>query len=915
MKQQNQHSPSDPSGGQAILPSRRYAGCASFLLAALSKIKERLGARAPLWGYLGAFLLPACILLLVYIGLGVYPFGERSLLTTDMSQIYVDLHSWLYDVLTGAQIPFFTWRGGLGMNMAGVWAFYLASPFSLLVLPFGKGGVCEALLLITLLKCGCCGLSFYSYGRRILRLNSLAGVTFSSLYALMGYVVVYALNIMWLDGVILLPLAVLALHRLWDEGRILPLLLGLFALFVTQFYIAYMVGLFLALYFFALAFARHARGRRFWGRLGRFTLCAALAAACAAFVLLPAYCSLRYSTPQLLAGDWERDTLSLFGLFSKLLYGSYDSLTFGLPNLYGGVLAVLLCPLYFLNTKITRREKLAAGALCIILVLSMAVWPLNLLWHAGDEPTWFPCRFSFLFTFCLIAMAARAFRRLNGCPRRYAAVSLGVVMVLTALLDAFGYSYFGTDLQLINLLLLGLYAGILGAMRRYSPKSPRMGARLACLLLCCVVLELYGNTAALTAGIDRQFGYQSRSSYTDFYQGAGQSFSALPSQEESWYRAENQQMRYSNDALSLGYNGLAHYSSFTNQHLTRFLDELGLSTRVQNRFLRYFGSTPVTDSLLGIRYVAAGEAPHHGYEALQSQGSLTFYENSNALPIAFLTNPMLLQLSNSADGDPFLLQNSMLELAVGQRVDCFSPVEGLAVTVSENLSYETEPDGAITLTKNTTSPGLISFTVCPEKSGSLYLSLSYRGLSDRAQVWVNGQPVASGGYTVTGVIAAGYYNAGEEATVLVEVTASSCFIERPLVYLLDEEALAGACTQLRQGGMTNIVQTANGISGTVSVPTAGVDGSATQNNLLFTSIPADPGWEVWVDDQPASTATVAGAFLAVSLPPGEHTVSFRFTPQGLLPGVILSLCGLFAAIILCLWFDRFYLYKKSNYRR
>lgn len=79
--------------------------------------------------YLLASVMPGVLLLSVYIALGVYPFGQRSLLITDMSQLYVDFYSYLIDVFHGQKALFFSWEGGLGMNMTGVVSFYLAARF------------------------------------------------------------------------------------------------------------------------------------------------------------------------------------------------------------------------------------------------------------------------------------------------------------------------------------------------------------------------------------------------------------------------------------------------------------------------------------------------------------------------------------------------------------------------------------------------------------------------------------------------------------------------------------------------------------------------------------------------------------------------------------------------------------------
>lgn len=95
--------------------------------------------------YLLASVMPGVLLLSVYIALGVYPFGQRSLLITDMSQLYVDFYSYLIDVFHGQKALFFSWEGGLGMNMTGVVSFYLASPFSFLIAFFDKQSVTEGI--------------------------------------------------------------------------------------------------------------------------------------------------------------------------------------------------------------------------------------------------------------------------------------------------------------------------------------------------------------------------------------------------------------------------------------------------------------------------------------------------------------------------------------------------------------------------------------------------------------------------------------------------------------------------------------------------------------------------------------------------------------------------------------------------
>ncbi len=59
-----------------------------------------------------------------------------------------------------------------------------------------------------------------------------------------------------------------------------------------------------------------------------------------------------------------------------------------------------------------------------------------------------------------------------------------------------------------------------------------------------------------------------------------------------------------------------------------------------------------------------------------------------------------------------------------------------------------------------------------------------------------------------------------------------------------------------------------------------------------------PGWEVDVDGESAEVRTVDGLFLGVEVPPGEHTLTWRYHSPWLIPSLVLSLIGLAATIAL-----------------
>ena len=79
-----------------------------------------------------------------------------------------------------------------------------------------------------------------------------------------------------------------------------------------------------------------------------------------------------------------------------------------------------------------------------------------------------------------------------------------------------------------------------------------------------------------------------------------------------------------------------------------------------------------------------------------------------------------------------------------------------------------------------------------------------------------------------------------------------------------------------------------GLTGTITVP---------QKCVLFMGFPNSSGWQVRDrDGVPAETFDVQGGFLGLVLEPGEHVLTFTFTPPGIRAGALLS--GIVLAAVL-----------------
>ncbi len=169
-----------------------------------------------------AGIITAVVLCAAFAAEGIVPFGSNTLAVTDARVQYLDLFAYYRDVLTGQNTAGATFSYMLGTGMAGVFSYYLASPFNLLVLLFPKEQMNLFLTVLAALKLSAAAMTFRWFLARRYggRLSPAPALALSVSYGLMQYDLAQASNIMWLDGVILLPVMLAFVSEtVWKEKR------------------------------------------------------------------------------------------------------------------------------------------------------------------------------------------------------------------------------------------------------------------------------------------------------------------------------------------------------------------------------------------------------------------------------------------------------------------------------------------------------------------------------------------------------------------------------------------------------------------------------------------------------------------------------------------------------------------------
>ncbi len=847
--------------------------------------------------YLGiCFILPALIMWLIYICMQVYPVGDESVLVLDLNGQYVYFFEELKNILQGDGSLLYSFSRPMGGEFMGIFAYYLSSPFSFIVALFPDSMITEALLLMFLLKTGACGLTFGIYIDSTRKRNPAATVLFSSMYALCGYAVVMQHNTMWIDNLILLPIIMLGIENMIKFGRYRMFVISLSLAIFSNFYIGYMMCIFVAAYFFYAYFSmspeeRNPREekRHFLKSFGRIALFSAIVIAICAALILCTYYSLSFgkttfTTPKYLFEqkfDW-------LDMTTKFYFGSYDTVRpSGLPWLYCSMLALVLCPLYFFAPHVKTREKIASGLLMLFFFVSFNASTVDIAWHGFQKPNWLNYRYSFMLCFFIILFAYKAMERLRDIGYRKAVASAAVICGLLLLLQKMEYENID-DLTTVwaSLGFVGIYLCVLRAVSMSKAELRETGVIVLCILCS---LELFCAGLLNVVALDEDVVYSSRKGYQEFRNRLSPIIEKVQAEDDSFYRMEKTLHRKTNDPYLFDMNGLSGSTSTLNAETIRLLNELGLCAK--SHWTKYLGGTPVFDSLFGVKYLISEKSDGHAlYEYLYTyDDDLSAYRNNYALPIAYGVNKSLMKLDITADTggyySPFDRMNAIVSAMLGEEdVEIFKAEEDYTEallnlkksSIASHSKYSPVVEGSV---------ASVTYTINITDSDTLYCYFP-SDYTRECKFYVNSELRGTYyGNETYRIIKLGEFEVGDVVDVTLQLSDDVLYIREDMPYFAycDSEAFYEYMPRLAESGYNITSHTDTSFEGTINVKEG--------DELIFTTIAYDEGWQIYLDGETVDTVKALGGLIAFYAEPGEHTLEMKYCPDVLVLGVIINVCG------------------------
>ena len=905
-----------------------------------------------------AFFIPATIHGIAFIVMNVYPFGNKSIMVIDNFHQYSPFLSEFKDILENGNSLLYSWNSGMGSNFWARYGYYLASPLNLLFVLFPQRLLPEFIVLLSLIRTGISGMTFFIYIRRKYQQNNFAGVAFAVLYAVSSYTLAYYWNIMWFDCIAVLPLIVLGIELLVTENKgILYCVTLAFAMY-TNYYIALIICIFIIIYYlmFYLSLApnkdfyqsgskiiqkqhknilyiqgfscknmRNPGFSPFFFKTVSLAGYSLLSAGLAAIILLPTYYALSVSQS---AGASFPSAVEFYSNTVEILAGHLmnisPSVMSGMPNVYCGLIVVLLIPLYFMNSKISLREKICSGIFIAFFILSFNINYLNFIWHGLHFPNSLPFRFAFLYCFFLVGIAFKAFIYLDGVNRSAIFKSLlsalavvlivekiypdiaevkviypsllflilnGVILLNIHLTHSKKHVENSISVQNTahslegNLIKRSTLSGVYRLRNKHrsltvSNKPHKIPAVISIVLLILIATEIsinagYGISAA---GVGQRSNYMGNLS----------TVKNVVAEVENWKNNENDffRMEFLKDTVSntpslYNYKGASYFSSTAIVSVTNMMEKLGL--RPSSAWYIYKGSTPIINSLFSFRYLLSKEDTYNNplYPLVDTIDDIQIYQNPYQLPLAFMVNEELADW-NLTDTNVFAIQNDFIQRSTGQPYMVLLPVtyeeksfENAEITSRNGNRYHVQ-------VFDSSKPGFVNFNFKNPDKQMLYLYIRSR---DSDYIWYikDGKSEGHNIRYYPYIIDTQYFDATEEVEVSIRFEEKSSGEFEVYGCLFDENAFMDAYEQLSSQPFVIDHFSDTKITGTVQVEESGI---------LLTTIPYDQGWRVKVDGERVPLEHIGKGFIILHLDTGMHNVEFSYIPLGFIPGLSISLISL-----------------------
>ncbi|MGV0058429.1 YfhO family protein [Lactobacillus gasseri] len=824
----------------------------------------------------------------------------------------------------------YTFSNGLGGDMAGNIAYYVLSPLNFIVFLFPANKINIAVYVIILFKLGLMSGTFTWLILKWFNFKYQAYAIFLGIaYSLSGYSVAYAGNVMWFDGLILLPLITYALVRGIKINKWLTYSILLACAIIFNYYIGYMICIFMVIIFLAYTINNFKDIKLFFHQFLNFAISSIISGLISAIVLLPTLFNL--SSNKLAQSDFNSNfniKLLITGgkTVSRLFIGdTYNDW----PPIFVGTLAAIIFIIYFIDSRNSVKARITNLIIGIIFVLSIIVRPLYLFWHGGQQTIAYPYRFSFLIVFWILLLAAKELSYQNF--KKKDRIIATTIYLLLSLMTVYirrriGPNNFYEWIAVALVLLFGL-------LIYFSNKN-----FVRIILILVGLVELSGNAYTGLSHLGMKSDY-----YPKYVAENSEVISKIPAADKTGRIAKNYELNNDRgEGYTFNYRGVEEFSSNNDSRISSLMTDLGFSTF--RYFYYYQTGTVVTDAIFNVKSFInssltnqsiSPEYVNYGLRddlktrpVILKQGDKTVYRNET-LPFAFAGN-----LSNKLkfkDENPVYNQNLVLNSLTQSKSNILDYSDKKARITTNNLSvkygtvkyhvikkhkkitkrteqkyftikrYDKERPGTMRFTYDNLKPNQVGYIRFSKNLMQLVLALNNYQWNKNPDyrppfsVTINGKQVQLQEYTDQLIGVQADKNGKVDIKMTVDGKGGKFILKYPKFVNIDFSALHDKVKKAHEREMKFTSFEDGYVAGKVKI---------NKNQNLVTTIPYSKGWQVKVDGKPVKINRTLGVFIGLKMKPGTHQITLKYRTPGVLVGALLSIVGIISLIVFTLFLKK-----------
>lgn len=365
----------------------------------------------------------------------IYPFGNIDLAKYDA---YAQYKPMLYNFITSIKdgtITSFTFLNGLGNPTIFNYLYYLASPLNLVALLFKSPDAMYFSVIIIKLFIGTITSTFY-FKRKTN--NNFISTICSIGYIFSSWFIAYYFHIMWLDAFIIFPILQYGLEELINNNKQSIYIFSLSYIMISNFYMAFIVCIYIFIYYMYNIIIKK---DKYINKIKNFQiimLSTIITCLLSAFTIYATYSSFLKMGIYITDIKTDISNLTILNTIKSFFYGnfavnlSYSDKLF--PNISLNIIFLISFLYYFINNKITLKEKITTLIAVAFTIFAFYSKYINYIINCFHIPTGYSYRYSFIFTFYILIIFLRNYKTFdNKIDKKVYFINLLLIITLLIL--------------------------------------------------------------------------------------------------------------------------------------------------------------------------------------------------------------------------------------------------------------------------------------------------------------------------------------------------------------------------------------------------------------------------------------------------------------------------------------------------